>query len=307
MRRTLDIHVSDDAVWTDSGETERFADDVGGALTLLLKRLSPDPRSSFRLMLHPPMVQLRTLHDVPSLSSRDLNAMVALHASRFFRSVDAKLVTAATWVPTEHGRAPRAAAVSADELLTMERVVTTAGFRLVGVSAVGSDASPPITLRTPTLERRHRRRSQLRIGAQVVLALSGWVAAAVVYAVDLSLDARRIETELEQLAGPLNRLQEIEQRLGRFAPVASAMRRQSAPDRRLTPNLARIAATLPVSTHAHRIVLDSEGAARLEAHGPDPVELVQRLAAWWPGRVRVEGTVDAVEGEQLFTIAMERR
>lgn len=241
--------------------------------------------------LHVPLVQIRTLRDLPGVGARDLRELVRRNASRYFRAVEGELSTGAMWV---HGRSESTLAVAAQApSLLLEGIESTfieRGFRDVRFVPIDRDGRSGPELRTPAGRKRHARR-RLRQGALMLLvAFSGWIVGPVAYVYDLVGDHRRTGIELEALSEPLARIEALERDMAQFAPLARAASRQGAEAAWVMPSLARVVDALPDDVHLHRLSMRRSGEILLECHSSDAAESVRRIESRWPGNARMRST-----------------
>jgi hypothetical protein len=293
------------AVWSDPeyGDTESLGERLGEAVAAAgwgrIRAAS--------VVLHPPLVQVRTLHDLPRVSERDLRLLITRQQERFFRRVDGEVVVGAKSVERAGDHVVHAAAADLSLLERLEAAASRAGLRVNSIAAASEDAGKPIELRTPTLDRRVRRRGWVRRGALVALAMSGWIAYTAVYVGDLVMDERWVRAELSLLDESMDRLLAVEERITSFSPVADAFVRQADSRAHLTPLLTRVATTLPRDTHLYGIEVARSEGLEIQAHGPDPVYVVRVMGAWWPGAVRLEDVAATDDGSAYtFTVVLER-
>jgi hypothetical protein len=318
MSRTARIDLFGDRIEIrrrGGGEAATLLDADYEDLPALVERmhdaLTTDPGgrwARWELRLHPPLVQVRTLHDLPPVPERHLREVVEQNSARFFRAIGTRPIVAASWQGrTEAGRVARGVAADRAFIERLEAAICDSGVRLTGIQAVHDRAGPGIALVTRRLRRATRRGRVSRAAAAVVLAAGGWLVASSVYVMDLHRDDQWTRAELGRLEAPLRQLDSIGARVGAFAPIAAAVDRQSSREGRVSDVLIGIALHLPSDTHVHRVVLERGKDVLVVAHGPDPVATVQAFGAWWPGPVRLQRAPDATGPEPAgpFTIAME--
>ena len=217
-------------------------------LAEVIARLATAPSERCRRLcvtLERPPAQTRTLTDLPPVKDRELRALVANQAGRFFRRNGAQLVTDAAWVTNGTGRVTHAAAVAEPLLLAVVAGAAEAGLIVESVTPAG--VSPELQL-LPTAERavraRARRRSLVRLAAA---AGAAWLLAGVLFGARLVLERRRIDAELAAVDAPLAALRDVrrEMRSAETMVVSLSDARRSRGQALAT--LARINAALPDS------------------------------------------------------------
>ncbi|MEM7417909.1 MAG: hypothetical protein AAF389_20645 [Gemmatimonadota bacterium] len=308
-RPTIHIH-GDRVELRDQESTVLAPRDVDAASTWDRRLFEPMAERLGRgrevvLQLHPPVVQLRTLSDVPRLKEADLIRLVAESHDRFFRPSEGRPAVGAS-VHKSNGSAPVvvAATLPQEELLGLEEVVSEVGLRISAVTATDA-ADRAVPIRTPHLARRRRRRDRASLGGAVVLAALGWLAAGGVYIGDLLTDRAEILAERDALAGPMGQLEEIDRQIQAFEPVALAMQRLSAPAHWVTPTLQMVVDALPADAHLHVFSLDASGVVQITAHSADPLGVLDALSAVWPGSVRVQRAPSADGPADEIALSLE--
>ena len=123
--------------------------DLSDAIAFLAAE-PPRPCGRLVVALERPLVQLRTLTDLPPVKPEALAALVAHQAGRFFRKNGKPLATDAVWVGNGGVRVARAAAVEEPVVEAIVAGARTAGLSVEGI-APADDAAPLLLL--PTSER----------------------------------------------------------------------------------------------------------------------------------------------------------
>ncbi|MGH7528902.1 MAG: hypothetical protein ACREMN_00820 [Gemmatimonadales bacterium] len=263
-----------------------------------------------QVTLERPPAQTRTLVDLPPVRDRELGALVANQAGRFFRRNGAPLVTDATWVTTGGKRVTQAAAVEEPVVLAIVAGAAEAGLILERIGAAGT--SPELQL-LPIAERAVReragRRATVRLGIAV---LATWLLAGTVFGARLIVEQREVEAELAAAAAPLAALREVRQEMR----SAEAMVQQLADARRsrgeALATLARLNAALPDSAVITSYTWRSDGSGIIAGAGRRAADV---LAAFDRGRAvpdaRVNGSIvrEVLAGHQWerFTILFGER
>ena len=262
--------------------------DLSGRVRRLVVRVSP------------PIVQLRTLTDLPPVRNRLLDALVRTQAGRFFRRNGAPLVTAATWGPGKRGQRPaQAAAIEEPWLAELSTVAARHGIADVRVSP---DAHPALDLRLPAWERTRQTFERRQVRRALLLAALAWLGV-------LAIDTTRMMRERAALDAGIGALapgSEAVSRVARQADAIAAMvdtiqaadvrRRQSARE------VAALVAALPDGAHLSRLDWSADAGGQLAGAAPS--------AAAAAAAVEGTGVVDSVRaggaGARLMTPAGER-
>ena len=151
--------------------------------------------------LERPPVQLRTLTDLPRVKQRELRALVAHQALRFFRRNGAPLVTDAAWI--RQGAVPAARAAAVAEPL-VEAI--TAGARSAGLTVdriAPADEPAPLDL-LPLSERVRLKRAIRNVVRRLGIATGAvWLTLAGLAVARIVMERRTVEHELAVLAAPL--------------------------------------------------------------------------------------------------------
>lgn len=262
-------------------------------LAEVIARLAAAPAQRCKplhVTLERPPAQTRTLTDLPPVRERQLAALVANQAGRFFRRNGAPLVTDAVWVVNGKGRVTKAAAVEERLVVAVLAGAREAGLTLEGITPAGT--SPELQL-LPTAERavrdRARRRNTMRLGA---VALLTWLLAGGVFGFRLVNESRDIERELAAARQPLEALRDVRQEMR----AADAMIGELAVARRSRGEalaaLARMSAALPDSAILTSYVWRADGsglASGAARRAADVLAAVDRSAA--VASPRLEGAV----------------
>ena len=235
----------------------------------------PRPCGRLAVALERPLVQLRTLTDLPPVKPQALAALVAHQAGRFFRKNGKPLTTDAVWVGNGAGRVARAAAV---EEPVVEAIV--AGARAAGLSveriAPADEAAPLVLL--PTSERAARQRAErqlmrrLRIGAA-----SAWLAAGALFALRLAWERRSVERELTALGTPLSVVLTARRELREAEATVRAVTQAEQTRGRSLTVLAAIAAALPDSAVLTSFTWRPDGCGVMSGLARRAADVVARL------------------------------
>jgi cell division protein FtsB len=260
--------------------------------------------------LERPPAQTRTLNDLPPVRDRELAALVANQAGRFFRRNGATLVTDAIWVANGNGRVTHAVAVEEPLVLAIVAGAREAGLVVERITVAG--VAPELQL-LPTAERavreRVRRRLLLHLGVAV---LAVWLAAGLGFGARLIVERRNVETELAAAQTPLAALREVRLEMR----SAEAMVQQLADARRsrgqALATLAAVNAALPDSAVVTSYTWRSDGSGVIAGagrRGADVLAAIER-ARTVPA-ARLEGPIvrDVLAGHEWerFTILFGAR
>src|SRR5437667_3476253 len=263
--------------------------DLSDAIAFLAAE-PPRPCGRLVVALERPLVQLRTLTDLPPVKPEALAALVAHQAGRFFRKNGKPLATDAVWVGNGGVRVARAAAVEEPVVEAIVAGARTAGLSVEGI-APADDAAPLLLL--PTSERAARRRAEQRLARRLMIgAASVWLAAGLLFALRIAWERRAVEREFAALGGPLGAVLAARREL-REAEVA--VRAVTQAERTRGQSLARlgaVAAALPDSAVVTSLNWKADGSGVMSGLARRAADVVGRLerSGALPGP-RLEGPV----------------
>jgi len=233
------------------------------------------PRNGTRprvaVLLERPLVQLRSLAELPPVKSKDLAALVAAQSGRFFRKNGGALATDATW------KAPGVARAGATEESLLEAIVAGArgaGLVLETIAPVGA---PELCL-LPASERIGRRRAELvSLRRLAICAGAAWLAAGAIFAARLMLERRAIERELVRLQEPLKAELAARRELRSAEATVLTMRYAMAERREAATIFRGVAVALPDSVVLGSLARSADGSGALSGWASDAAGVVAAL------------------------------
>jgi hypothetical protein len=173
-------------------------------LTDAIARLAAEPaRRCHRLavVLERPPLQTRTLIDLPPVKHRELRALVAHQAARYFRKNGHPLVTDAIWAGAGTGHVAHAAAVEEPVVEAIVAGARTAGLTLEAIAP--ADSLLPLRF-LPTSDRAVRARAARGRVRRLGLVTAGvWMVAMGLFVGRLVWERRVVERQLGRLEAPL--------------------------------------------------------------------------------------------------------
>lgn len=227
--------------------------------------------------LEPPLVQLRTLTDLPPVNPADLATLVAARASRFFRRNGAPLLTDAAWTTDGHGaRVARAAAAEEPWLEAIAAGARVAGIALAAIAPVGA---PELSLLPGGLKAERRLAERVAIRRWATTAVAMWVLLGGLYATRLAVGLRHTRRELARLAQPAAAVIAARRELRDATALIETLDRASADRPAVAARLERIVAALPDSAFLTSLTLDATGAGVLTGLARRAADVVARLEA----------------------------
>jgi len=243
-----------------------------------IARLAAEPaRPCGRLVvrLERPPVQIRTLHDLPPVKAKELTALVAHQAGRFFRRNGEPLVADAVWIRNGGTRVARGAAVPEPLVEAIASGARAAGLRLDQIAPV--EEGLPLCL-LPTSERVAREgRRRLHTRRLALLATATWMVVVAVFVARLIGERRAVERELARLDHSLATVLVARREL-RAARAATAAVAQTERERgRSLAFLAAVTRALPDSAVATAVVWSADGHGILTGVSRRAAEVVARL------------------------------
>ncbi len=262
-------------------------------LAEVVARLAAAPAVRCRRLeatLERPPAQTRTLTDLPPVRDRELAALVANQAGRFFRRNGAALVTDAVWVTSGNGRVTNAAAVEEPLVLAIVAGAREAGLVVERITPAGT--SPQLQL-LPTAERavraRVRRRAVVRLG---VAALAAWLLAGVLFGARLVIERGAVEAELAAADAPLAALRDVRREMRTAESMVQGLAEARRARGQALATLARVSGALPDSTVLTAYTWRADGSGVVAGAGrraADVLAAVERTRA--VATPRIEGAV----------------
>lgn len=244
-------------------------------LAEVLARLAAEPPlrcSRLVATLERPPAQTRTLTGLPPVHDRELAALVANQAGRFFRRNGAPLVTDAVWVTNGHGRVTHAAAVEEPLVLAIVAGAREAGLAVESITPAGT--SPQLQL-LPTVERavraRARRRAVVRLGVAV---LAAWLLAAALFGARLVMERRAIDAELAAADAPLAALRDVRREMRTAEAMVQGLTEARHARGEALATLARLSGALPDSAVVTSYTWRSDGSGVMAGAGRRPADVL---------------------------------
>jgi Tfp pilus assembly protein PilN len=249
--------------------------------------------------IEPPVLQARTLTDLPPVRRRALEGLVALSAGRFFRQNGVPLVSAAAWVaggkPGE--RIVRAVAV---ELPLVEAITEGVGVsRNVLVDIVPSrDVAPPLSLLPPRERERRQARWRRRVALGVIAVAALWIISLGGAWLWLTRENRALAVQLEDLREPAAALRRARATMDSAVAMLAALEHTRRQRAAFAERLAAVVSALPESTVITELQVAGDGIritgqARSAAH---IAPALAQVASNGGVRVSVQGSSDTIEG-----------
>jgi len=290
-------------IWVGEASYDTLTD-----LVDVIARLAAAPAERchrVRVTLERPPAQTRTLTDLPPVRDRELAALVANQAGRFFRRNGAPLVTDATWVTNGVGRVTHAAAVEEPLVLAIVAGAAEAGLVVESITAAGM--SPQLQL-LPNAERAVRTRARHRAVVRLAIAACvAWLVAGVLFGVRLMIERRDVEAQLAAADAPLAAMRDVrrEMRTAEAMVLGLAEARRSRGEALTT--LARVNGAMPDSSVLTSYTWRSNGSGVIAGAGRRAADVLAAVelshAAPNP---RIEGAIvrEALGGHdwERFTI-----
>ncbi len=259
--------------------------------------------------LERPPVQVRTLAELPPVKPRELRAVVAHQAGRFFRRNGHSLVTDATWTGEGEARVARAAAV---EELLVEAIA--AGARAAGLwlETVALADDPAALALLPRSERESRERAARSRTRRLAVTTCGlWLVAGALFLGRLAWERRAVERELAGLRQPVAAVLAARRELRDAEATISAMSAAERERGRSIAVLAGVTGALTDSSVLTSLTWTPDGTGVLSGAARRATDVMARLDRVGAlGGVRLEGPVvrEAVAGREWerFTVLFGR-
>lgn len=287
-------------VW--SGECALEADDeLGQVLDELLA--TPELAGRVRrlvVQVARPIVQLRTLTDLPPVRSRPLDALVRTQAGRFFRRNGKPLVTAATWGAGKRGRRPAlAAAIEEPWLARLDAVAERHGITDVRVSP---DAHAVLDLRLPAWERTRQTRERRQVRRALLLAALAWLGVAAIDTTRLVREREALDAGIAALAPGSEAVSRVARQADAIAAMVDTIQTAEVRRRQSAHEMAALVAALPEGAHLSRLEWTADAGGQLVGAAPSSAAVAAAIEA--------TGVVDSVRagatGARLMTPVGER-
>jgi hypothetical protein len=262
------------------------ADELSAAIGALVVEAPALRLSSMvEVNVEPPLVQLRTLTDLPPVRPRALAALVAHQPARFFRKNGKPLVTDAVWIGARRLRwrrpmLARSARAAAIELPWVEAIVL--GLRQAGLpapaisaGAVGEGARMDLL---PAAERAARRRQRVGLTRRLAfMAFALWLGVAALYVGRLAVIRRRLGAESARLHNASEAVIGARRALHETDAMVAAVETQSLERQLVLRQLGKLLTTLPDSTYLTSLELTQDGSGMMTGGARRAAELVAAL------------------------------
>jgi len=299
--------VGDAVTWAAEA---RYA--AGTELADAIARLAgelPRPCRSMFVTLEPPVVQRRTIPDLPPVRGAVLPALIAGQDRRFFRRNGEPLVTDAAWV---RGNGTRVAYAAAVEHSVVEAIATgarAAGLRVADVTL--ADDPGGLSLLPPTEREGRARTWRRRVRRLATATAATWVVAGALYALRVNWEDRQIDAGLTAAEAPLAALRTARAELRSAEAAVVALRAADVERGRALGALGAIAGALPDSAVMLSLVWTRDGSGSIDGiakRAADVVTALQDVEA--AADARLEGRIqrESVAGRdwERFTILFGR-
>lgn len=262
-------------VWVaESGFVSR--EDLAAALGALGQEPAATDRSrAARVELEGPIVQVRTLQDLPPVRRPALRALVAHQAGRFFRKNGAPLVTDAMWKPRKRG-VPRAALAAAAEEPWVDAILE--GMRVAGIEpATVSPAGSGLELLPPAEQKARRTTTRKRTRRLATTAVVVW---GVVGGLAVRREVREsamVDRELASLAPAAAAARRVRQEYDGAEAMITTLEATAQRRGGLTARAAAILAGLPDSAYLTSLHLHDDAAGEISGAARRPLDVIAAL------------------------------
>lgn len=223
-----------------------------------------------------PLLQRRTLTDLPPVRHRELARLVAHNAARFFRQNGHPLVTDGAWEGLRGGTA-QAVAVEDQVVERVLQAANAAGFHLDDIEPLHSEGRRLSLL--PPSERVRRDRVAWRKTALIAgMAGLAWLLAIGMVTARLAWQNRALSRELASLEAPRQALNRVRREAGDAAEMIQALSIAEAVRGALASELAGVVAALPKNGALQKLSLDRQGMGEIAGTAPSAVALLAKLS-----------------------------
>lgn len=260
--------------------------------------------------VQPPLLQRRTLTDLPPVRPTELAHLVSRTPQRYFRQNGHPLVSAAQWelVGDPPRKVARAVALESDLAAAIVEGVRRAGLTLQDIVPDGGPASLSLL---PTVERSRRRLEEwqelLRLGATVFLL---WVAVGVFVTIRFKVESGRLQSELVRLKEPREALVRAGEALSNASAMLVAIDQSDSSRNQLVGRLEHLIRSLPDSVVLSSLTLDTGKTALVSGRARQLARFMATLEQSSSRRVRLEGqtnrdTLSGIEWER-FSLRLQQ-
>jgi hypothetical protein len=268
------------SLWSGEAAHEGPAD-LAEVLTHLAADLPAGHRArQLAVEFESPLSQLRTLHDLPPVSSRELANLVSTQATRFFRRNGAPLVTDAVWIGRKRGKqsTARAGAIEEPWLDAIGSAARGLGLRLGTVGVAGDDTKGGRLNLLPPAERVARHRAAL-LSLRRLAGLIGivWAGLLAIVVIRLHLELREIESELDRLRQPAAAVASARREVAEAVAMLEAIRHAELQRRRPLERLLRLAQALPDSSYLTSFTADRSGGGTITGAARESARVVAAI------------------------------
>ena len=270
----------------------------------------PGPCRRVTVSLEPPLVQLRTIRDLPPVRASVLPQLVAAQDRRYFRRNGRPLVTDAVWIGDNGTQVARAAAVEQPLVEAIADGARAAGLVLAEVTA--AEAPRALSLLAPGERGARARHARRRLRHLAVATAAVWSVAGGLFLGRLTWERRQVETALAAVEEPLVAVREARRELRAAEAAVAAMQATEAGRGQALATLGAIARALPDSVVATSLGWAADGSGVLGGVGRRASEAVAALErAQAVAQPRLDGRVlrETVAGREWerFTIVFGTR
>ena len=275
-------------------------DAIGSALEQTLGTARIPANAKLLLLLAPPVIEIRTLTDLPTLSPNELRRTVGTQATRFFRARSQSVVTDAISVRKIGSREVRAAAIDA----------------LLEQALIGASAGRAILIR-PSGKRYER--LDLSRASHARRAASRWswlLAAAALLAISLASFDRWLsqanaaaQSELDRLRVPAREADMRKREIAALSAARDAISESGSQRGKLLMRLARLGTSIPTGSFLNSIDLTESGAVQVQmtARRAADVEAAFRSKGFNIASISSLSGAAATDGLSRLTILAQQR
>jgi hypothetical protein len=233
-------------------------------------------RVRMNVALEAPIVQVRTLADLPPVKPEDLVTLVAAQANRFFRKNGAPLVTDAVWAGPKDTPVAQAAAAEEPWLEAIAAGARTAGIAL---DVIAPADAPDLSLLPNGVRAERRWVERLVLRRWAVAAAGAWALLGGLYLGRLIVGLNHTKRELARLQRPAAAVSTARRELRDASALIQALNSAAAERTSVAARLARISSALPDSAFLTSLTLDVDGSGVLTGLARRAADVVARLQA----------------------------
>lgn len=265
-------------LWSGQVEYHSTADLAEAIARLVAEPDLIKPGKSLLVELERPVVQLRTLNDIPPVRAGLVRQAVEQQEHRYFRKNGVPLVLDAVRIGRRGHHPVLAAATEEPVIAAIVEGAQAGGFQLQDVR--------PLEWRNrglsllPSAERERRfRLARLSLRRTVIVVVLLWLMVTAIGVASHMRQLQAVNREIATLARPVAALREARHQLALARETIAVLDHQQGNRTRVVALMSAIAGALPDSSFLTSLTLESDGSGRITGYASRASEVLARLDA----------------------------